>query len=106
MAWLVGLKVGDNKKAGDLSAYVDYRQVGIAAVDPNLDNDDMMNGRLNFQGFSFGVSYSITDFFILGVSSVIDWNLKNLYGGQATRGSGIADDNTWHYVRVDALLKF
>jgi Putative porin len=106
MAWLIGLKVGDNKKAGDLSAYVDYRQVGVAAVDPNLDNDDMMNGRLNFQGFSFGVSYSVTDFFILGVSSVIDWNLKNLYGGQVTRGSGIADDNSWHYVRVDALLKF
>jgi putative porin len=105
-AWLIGLKVGDNKKAGDLAAYVDYRQVGIAATDPNLDNDDMMNGRLNFQGFSFGVSYSITDFFILGVSSVIDWNLKNLYGGQATRGSGIADDNSWHYIRVDALLKF
>jgi hypothetical protein len=106
MAWLIGLKIGDNKKAGDLSAYVDYRQVGVAAVDPNLDNDDMMNGRLNFQGFSFGVAYNITDFFVLGVTSVIDWNLKNLYGGQVTRGSGIADDNTWHYLRVDALLKF
>jgi len=106
MAWLVGLKIGDNKKAGDFSAYVDYRQVGVAAIDPNLTNDDMMNGRLNYQGFSFGVSYSVTDFFILGVSSVIDWNLKNLYGGQVTRGSGIADDNSWHYVRVDALLKF
>jgi hypothetical protein len=106
MAWLVGLKIGDNKKAGDLSAYVDYRQVGIASVDPNLDNDDMMNGRLNFQGFGFGLSYSVTDFLILGVSGRYDWNLTNLYGGQATRGSGIADDNTWHYIRVDALLKF
>jgi hypothetical protein len=106
MAWLVGLKIGDNKKAGDLSGYFDYRQVGVAAVDPNLDNNDMMNGRLNFQGFSFGVVYNVTDFFLLGVTSVIDWNLKNLYGGQVTRGSGIADDNSWHYIRVDALLKF
>jgi hypothetical protein len=106
MAWLIGLKIGDNKKAGDFSGYVDYRQVGVAAIDPNLTNDDMMNGRLNYQGFSFGVAYNVTDFFILGVSSVIDWNLKNLYGGQVTRGSGIADDNSWHYVRVDALLKF
>jgi hypothetical protein len=100
------LKIGDDKKAGDLSGYVDYRQVGVAAIDPNLTNsDDIMNGRLNYQGFSFGVAYNITDFFILGVTSVIDWNLKNLYGGQVTRGSGIADDNTWHFVRVDALLK-
>jgi hypothetical protein len=106
MAWLVGLKIGDNKKAGDFAAFVDYRQVGIAAVDPNLDNTDMMNARLNFQGFGFGINYNVTDFFILGVSGRYDWNLTNLYGGQATRGSGIADDNTWHFIRVDALLKF
>ena len=106
MAWLVGLKIGDNKKAGDLSAYGDYRQVGIAATDPNLSFDDAMNARLNFQGFGFGINYNITDFFILGVSARIDWNLTNLYGGQATRGSGIADDNSWNYIRVDALIKF
>jgi hypothetical protein len=106
IAWLVGLKIGDNKKAGDLSAYGDFRQVGIAAVDPNLSFDDAMNARLNFQGFGFGINYNITDFFILGVSARIDWNLTNLYGGQATRGSGIADDNAWNYIRVDALLKF
>jgi Putative porin len=106
MAWVVGLKIGDNKKAGDLSAYGDYRQVGIASVDPNLSFDDAMNARLNFQGFGFGISYNVTDFLILGVSARIDWNLTNLYGGQATRGSGIADDNSWHYIRVDALLKF
>jgi hypothetical protein len=106
IAWLVGLKIGDNKKAGDLSAYGDFRQVGIAAVDPNLSFDDAMNARLNFQGFGFGINYNITDFFILGVSARIDWNLTNLYGGQATRGSGIADDNAWNYIRVDALIKF
>jgi hypothetical protein len=106
IAWMVGLKIGDNKKAGDISAYGDFRQVGIASVDPNLDNDDMMNGRLNLQGFGFGINYSITDYFTLGVSGRIDWNLTNLYGGQATRGSGIADDNSWHYFRVDAVLKF
>jgi len=106
MAWLLGLQVGDNKKAGDLSAYVDYRQIGIAAVDPNLSFDDAMIGRLNFRGFGFGIAYNVTDFLILGVSGRIDWNLTNLYGGQATRGSGIADDNSWHYVRAEALLSF
>ena len=105
-AWLVGIKIGDNKKAGDISVYGDFRQIGIASVDPNLSNSDVMNARLNTQGFGFGISYNVTDFFLLGVSGRIDWNLTNLYGGQATRGSGIADDNSWHYIRVDALLKF
>jgi Putative porin len=106
MAWLVGLKIGDNKKAGDLSAYFDYRRIGIAAVDPNLSFDDAMEGRLNLQGFGFGIDYNVTDFLVLDVSGRIDWNLTNLYGGQATRGSGIADLNTRHYFRVDAILKF
>jgi hypothetical protein len=106
MAWLLGLQIGDNKKAGDLSAYVDYRQIGIAAVDPNLSFDDAMIGRLNMRGFGFGIAYNVTDFLVLGVSGRIDWNLTNLYGGQATRGSGIADDNSWHYVRAEALLTF
>jgi hypothetical protein len=105
-AWLVGIRIGDNKKAGDISVYGDFRQIGIASVDPNLSNSDVLNARLNAQGFGFGINYNVTDFFILGVSGRIDWNLTNLYGGQATRGSGIADDNSWHYVRVDALLKF
>jgi len=105
-AWLIGLKIGDNKKAGDISVYGDFRQVGIASVDPNLSASDSMNARLNFQGFGFGINYNVTDFLILGVSGRYDWNLTNLYGGQATRGSGIADDNTWHFIRVDALLKF
>jgi Putative porin len=106
MAWLVGLKIGDNKKAGDISAYGDYRQVGIASIDPNLSNSDVLDARLNSQGFGFGINYNVTDFFILGVSGRVDWNLTNLYGGQATRGSGIADLNAWNYVRVDALIKF
>jgi hypothetical protein len=106
MAWLVGLKIGDNKNAGDFSAFFDYRQLGIASVDPNLSNSDVMNARLNSQGFGMGIIYNVTDFFLVGVTGRIDWNLKNLYGGQATRGSGIADDNSWTFVRVDALLEF
>jgi hypothetical protein len=106
MAWLVGLKIGDNKRAGDLSAYVDYRQVGIAAADPNLAFGEVNNARLNFQGFGFAINYSVTDSLIVGVIGRCDWNLTNLYGGQATRGSGIADYNTAHYIEVDAVLKF
>src|SRR5258708_26862531 len=106
MAWLLGLQVGDNKKGGDLSAFVDFRQIGIAAVDPNLSFDDALIGRLNFRGFGFGIAYNVTDFLILGVSGRIDWNLTNLYEAQATRDYGIADDTTWLSVRPKALSPF
>ena len=105
-AWVVGIKIGDNKKAGDWSIFGDYRQVGVAAIDPEVGPSDPMNGRLNMQGFGMGILYNVTDFFLVGVTGRIDWNLKNLYGGQLTRGSGIADYNSWNFLRVDAILKF
>src|SRR5260370_9386270 len=46
MAWLLGLKIGDNKKAGDLSAYVDYLQMGIATVEPSLSYECASLGHL------------------------------------------------------------
>jgi hypothetical protein len=47
----------------------------------------------HFQGSGFALNYSVTDSLIVGVIGRCDWNLTNLYGGQATRGSGIADYN-------------
>jgi Putative porin len=61
-AWLMGIKLGENKKAGDFSVQGDFRQIGIAAIDPNLTNDDFMNGRINAQGFGVGLTYNLTDF--------------------------------------------
>ena len=105
-AWLIGVKIGQTKRAGDIAAYCDYRRVGFAAADPNLSTDDMMNGRLNFQGFHAGIVYNLTDFLTIGLDGMLDWQLRNVYGGQLTRGSGIADDNTWKFIRTELILNF
>jgi hypothetical protein len=58
LARLVGLQIGANKKAGDWSLFVDYRQIGISSIDPNLNDNIFALGNLNVQGFKFGGAYT------------------------------------------------
>jgi hypothetical protein len=85
LAWLVGLRYGENKKAGDFSLSADYRQVGIASIDPNLNSSNWALGNLNAEGWEFNAAYNFTDF-LTGVLTFYysDALTKNLYGGFAT----------------------
>jgi hypothetical protein len=38
LAWLAGFQLGELKKKGDWSLNLDYREVGVASVDPNLND--------------------------------------------------------------------
>jgi putative porin len=84
-AWLVGLKFGENKKAGDFSVSADYRQQGISSLDPNINNSNFALSNLNSQGWEFNLAYNFTDFltavFTLYYSHALH---PNLYGGYAT----------------------
>lgn len=106
-AYLVGLQLGQNKKAGDWSLNLNWRQTGIAAVDPNLNDSDFALSELNTRGFKVIATYSFTEFLTGGVSYAHAWNLRdNLFGGQATGGSAIADGNAIDVFQVDFNLKF
>jgi Putative porin len=85
MAWLVGLRYGENKKGGDWSFSVDYRQQGIASLDPNVNNSNFHFSNLNSKGFEFNVAYSFNDFLTANVTGYISDALNpNIYGGYAT----------------------
>jgi hypothetical protein len=106
-AYLVGVQFGENKKAGDWSFQADWRQTGIAAVDPNLNDSDFAAGELNTRGFKLGVAYNFTDFAIGAITYYHAWNLRNnLIGGEATGDNAIADSNTVRLLQVDFTVKF
>ncbi len=107
LAWLVGVQVGENKKQGDWSLLTNYREVGIASIDPNLNDSDFALSELNVRGIKVGVAYSLTDFAVIGVTYQHAWNLRgDLFGGEATEGNAIADANTVRVLQVDLNLKF
>lgn len=107
MAFLLGFQLGENKKAGDWSFRADYRQTGIAAIDPNLNDDDFALGELNTRGFHFILGYNITDFATFSVRYDHAWNLRQeLYGGEVTGGNAIGDSNVIRSLFVDLMVKF
>lgn len=114
LAWLVGLRYGQNKKAGDFSLSADYRQMGISSIDPNINNSNFGLSNLNQEGWEFNVAYNFTDF-LTGVVTFYysDALTKNLYGGFATGnvpGASqqwpIARDRNDKVLQVNLLMKF
>jgi hypothetical protein len=108
-AWLVGFRVGQNRKAGDISLLVDYRQLGLAAAEPNINTNDFNLSFFNAAGWRFSVAYNLTDFAVFAVTGWFANNLsRNLYGGFATNPSlfPIANANSSQVLAVDLTLKF
>ena len=62
LAYLLGFQVGQNKKAGDWSLLATWRETGIAAVYPNLHDDDFALGFSNTRGLKVAGSYNFTAF--------------------------------------------
>ncbi|MDR3404928.1 MAG: putative porin [Chthoniobacter sp.] len=107
LAWLVGIQFGETRKKGDWQAYVNYRENGIASLDPNLNDSDFAQSTLNVRGFKLGLAYALTDFVIVNATGYITWNLdENLYGGRATSTGGIAPYNSANVFTFDVNVKF
>ncbi len=107
-AFLAGFQLGENKKKGDWSVLANYRQTGLGAVDPNLNDSDFALGELNTRGIKVGVAYNFTDFCIGAVTFMKAWNLRQTLpgGGEATGGAAIAEANDVDVLQVDLNLKF
>jgi hypothetical protein len=107
VAWLAGIQLGENKKAGDWSVMANFRQTGLSSVDPNLNDSDFALGQLNMQGVKTGVAYNFTDFCVGAITYFDAWNLrKDLVGGQATGGQKIASMNGVQILQIDLNVKF
>jgi polyhydroxyalkanoate synthesis regulator phasin len=68
-AWLAGIgySYGTGKVQGDYSFKLDYRSVGAAATDPNINDSDWGFSRTNQKGFEFTSIYNLNDFTTIGV---------------------------------------
>ena len=115
-AWLAGVQLGVNKKKGDWSVFGNFRQIGLASVDPNINDSDFAGSNLNTQGIKTGVAYNLSDFAVFGISYLNYWNLrpnlglvKNAKGNYVSDGSAassIANLNSGDVLQVDMNIKF
>lgn len=101
-AWLTGIgySYGTGKVKGDYSAKLDYREVGVTAVDPNTNDSDWGLSKLNQKGLKLALSYNVNDFTNFNVTyfdtKIIQPNM--------TFSLGNLDRS--HELLVDLVLKF
>jgi polyhydroxyalkanoate synthesis regulator phasin len=106
LAYLVGFVVGENKKKGDWSLAANYRQVGLSAVDPNINDSDWALSYTNMSGYKAGFLYSLGDATTIGATYYQGDNLRKdlgVIGASAGPGSG---KNSVNVLQVDVQVKF
>ena len=105
LAYLVGFQFGENKKKGDWSLLANYRQVGLSAVDPQINDSDWALSQTNMAGFKVGFFYNIGDATTLGSSFDTADNLRPDLGGNTSYGPGSVN-NSVKVLQVDLSVKF
>jgi len=69
LAWLVGARLGENKKQGDFSVLANYRQTGQGALPQNLsDNEIGFYDSRNIGALKVGAAYSLSDSSYFGLN--------------------------------------
>jgi hypothetical protein len=115
VAWAAGLQIGQNKRKGDWSGLAEFRQIGLGAVDQNINGTDYADSYANQEGFKFTAAYNFTDFFFGAVTFYDTWDYKkNLYnsigGGAAAPAAGttqyLVSEKSLQRVQVDLNWNF
>lgn len=98
LAWLAGFQIGENNKKGDWSAVVNYRQVGLSAVDSAITDPDFGFGQTNVSGFKVGFAYNLGSATTIGASY---YQMDNLRKGITQPGV-----NSAQIIQADVSVKF
>jgi hypothetical protein len=115
LAWATGVQVGQNKKKGDWSGLLEFRQIGLGAVDQNINGTDYADSYANQEGIKLASAYNFTDFLTATVTFYDTWDYKNnlyqsLGGTSATPATGstqyLVSEKASQRVQVDLGWKF
>lgn len=99
MAWLLGVRLGENHKQGDLSFHADYRRTGQGALPQNLsDNEIAFGNSQNMAAFKVGAAYSVSD------SSYFGLNYIRFEQVESKGGRGGFDSGEW--LQAEVGVKF
>ncbi|HEX4639061.1 MAG TPA: putative porin [Chthoniobacterales bacterium] len=86
-AYQVGIGVGQLKQKHDWSLDIAYQRSEQYALDPNLVDDDIFDGRQNMHGVILRAGYAVTDAVIFNITWNYGWRINDNLG---TGGTPIA----------------
>jgi len=106
LAYLVGFQIGENKKKGDWSLLANYREVGLSAVDPNINDSDWALSYTNMAGFKVGFFYNLGDATTIGSTFYSANNLRKDLGTNMPSAGPGSVYNAVQVLQVDLSVKF
>jgi hypothetical protein len=106
-AYLIGLGVGQLKKAHDWELDVWYQNAQQYALDPNLIDDDIFNGQLNMHGIAAQATYNLTAAVNLQLTYAHGWWYNhNLGTGGSNLAIAINPMYRYNFFTADLNVKF
>ena len=116
-AWLLGFRVasakdlksfeGNKAKAGDWSANLWYQEIGVFALDPNLNDSDFFDSRLNMKGVVFKGQYNIEDNVMFNLAYGHGSRLNNALATPYTAGNDLTLNlDKMNLLQLDLTYKF
>jgi Putative porin len=106
-AYQVGLGVGQLKQKRDWQIDVAYQHSEQYALDPNLVDDDIFDGRQNMHGIIVRAGYALSDAVIFNVTWNYGWRINdNLGTGGTPIAIGINPLDQYQFFVADLNIKF
>jgi hypothetical protein len=101
LAWLLGVRLGENKKHGDFSVLANYRRIGAGALMNGMnDNEFAFGNGANMGGFKVGAAYSVSDSAYFGVNYL---RFEKVSNKDTRSGIGFA---TGEWIQAEVGVKF
>ncbi|HEV3393420.1 MAG TPA: putative porin [Chthoniobacterales bacterium] len=106
-AYQAGLGVGQLKQKHDWQVDVWYQHTEQYALDPNLVDDDIFDGRQNMHGVAVKAGYALSDAVIFSVTWNYAWRINdNLGTGGTPIAIGINPLDQYQWFVADLNIKF
>jgi len=106
-AYQIGAGVGQLKKKHDWQIDVAYQHSEQYALDPNIVDDDIFDGRQNMEGIIVRAGYALSDAMIFSVTYNYGWRINdNLGTGGTPIAIGINPLDQYQFFVADLNIKF
>ena len=107
IAWQAGLGINKIKKKGDWELMAYWQASGQYSVDPNMIDDDVLDGHLNMQGLVTRGGYALTDAVSLNAAYIYGGILNKNLGTGGYGGTGSSNlEKSFNLVQLDVNVKF
>ena len=106
-AYQIGAGIGQLKQKHDWQVDVWYQHSEQYALDPNLVDDDIFDGRQNMEGVAVKAGYALSDAVIFSVTYNYGWRINdNLGTGGTPIAIGINPLDQYQWFVADLNIKF